>query len=103
MKLIVDIDGTICTLEEGRYENARPFETAILFLNNMSQSGHSVTYYTGRGWDKYEFTLNQLRSWGCVFDQLICGKPLGTAYIDDLSFSTVGQFMDLFLEGRKNG
>ena len=102
MRVIIDIDGTICTLTEGRYYTAEPYLSAILFVNDLKQKGSTIIYYTGRGWDKYDFTFKQLKDWGCEFDQLICGKPLGDVYIDDLSFSSIAMFMDLFNKDKKN-
>ena len=93
-RIIVDIDGTICTLTSGAYENAMPYCGAIELLNTMHKKGVSIVYFTGRGWHLYDYTLQQLKEWGCMFDQLICGKPLGMAYIDDLSHSSVLDFIE---------
>jgi predicted secreted acid phosphatase len=96
-RIIVDIDETICTLTKGEYAESKPFVGAIKYLNSLSEKGHKIIYYTGRGWDKYEFTSKQLKSWGCQFEQLICGKPLADIYVDDLSVNSA-----LKLEGKMN-
>ena len=36
----------------------------------------------------YDFTLKQLVSWGCMFNELYLGKPSGDYYIDDKGVNT---------------
>ena len=93
----VDIDETICFYEDKRiYNLAIPNKTNISKINKLKKEGWHITYYTARGGaskiDYYEFTSNQLRGWGCKYDDLIVGhnddprvrvKPSYDLIIDD--------------------
>ena len=95
MRYIVDIDGTICTLTDGKYENALPIENAIKKINDLYSKGNTVVYFTARGMSRTtndpvlsdrlfrEITERQLEEWGCKYHYLIMGKPSGDVYIDD--------------------
>ena len=88
MKYIVDVDGTICTWEkDGKYENAKPYYNRIASLNKMLEDGHEIHYWTARGQnsgrDLYEFTKQQLESWGCKYTSFRCDKPSYDLWIDD--------------------
>jgi len=77
-KLFVDIDETICFYEGKRiYELAIPKQENIDKINKFKDDGWHITYWTGRGGtsqrDLYDFTIKQLESWGCKFDDLIVG------------------------------
>jgi hypothetical protein len=50
-------------------------------INMAYDSGKLIFLYTGRGWDYYEVTKNQLSQYGVKHHELIMGKPLGT-YVD---------------------
>lgn len=96
MKYVIDIDKTICyypTTED--YQNAVPLNSRIEKINKLYEQGHTVIYYTARGMGRtednlsmaidlfYEFTENQLKSWGAKYNKLVLGKPAGDYYIDD--------------------
>ena len=95
MTYVFDIDGTICTLTDGNYEEATPFLKRIEKINSLYESGNSVIYYTARGMGRYDnngalareefwsFTVDQLKTWGAKFDKVILGKPAGDVYVDD--------------------
>ncbi len=84
---VFDIDGTICTNTFGQYKNAEPYIDNINKINALYSEGNYIKYFTARGSstgiDWYEFTKNQLRSWGAKYHELILGKPEGDIYIDD--------------------
>jgi hypothetical protein len=95
MRYVVDIDGTICTFTDGKYENASPIEDRINQINELYEKGHTVVYFTARGMHRTsndpklveilfrELTERQLREWGCKYHYLIMGKPSADVYIDD--------------------
>jgi len=102
MKYVVDIDGTICfpgNTDEKRYTHATPRWDRIQVINKLYDEGHYVVYLTARGMGRYknsrmlahnkfyDFTYNQLVSWGCKFNELHLGKPAGDYYIDDKGMS----------------
>ncbi len=84
---VFDIDGTICTNTYGKYETATPFLKHIQKINSLYSEGNYIKYFTARGSgtgiDWYDFTKNQLDSWGAKYHELILGKPEGDIYIDD--------------------
>jgi len=98
MRYVVDIDGTICipgTTEETRYTGAHPIQKRIDKINSLYDKGNYIVYLTARGMGRFnnnrelaekeffDFTYNQLRQWGCKFNELHLGKPAGDYYIDD--------------------
>jgi len=95
--LIFDIDGTICPQCEGDYENLKPYPKAVEAINKLHEEGHKIIFYTARFMGRtnndviethkqgYDFTKNQLESWGLKFHELHMGKPRGDIIIDDRS------------------
>lgn len=97
MKYVVDIDGTICYPGKGekRYTHANPRWDRISKINGLYRKNNQIIYLTARGMGTfdndpskahekyYDFTLKQLRSWGCMFNDLFLGKPSADFYIDD--------------------
>jgi rfaE bifunctional protein nucleotidyltransferase chain/domain len=94
-KYVFDIDGTICSLTDGKYEKAQPYMDRIEMNNKLYDEGKQIIYHTARGmgrynnfgphaWDEfYTFTVKQLKSWGVKYHRVILGKPAGDIYIDD--------------------
>ena len=93
---VFDIDGTICTkVEDGDYSNAQPFRDRINEINKLYDSGNKIIFQTARGMGRsgnsyayahtafYDFTREQLKSWGVKFHSLFLGKPAGDLYVDD--------------------
>lgn len=84
MKLIIDLDGTICT-EEKQFSRsmAKPIVGAIEALNKFKLLGYTIIIYSSRTWMEYEMTVDWLNKNNVIFDQLILGKPQGDFWIDD--------------------
>lgn len=92
---VVDIDGTICSFTDGKYEQCTPFLERIDAINSLFDQGHEIIYFTARGMGSsgnnqieaykklYQFTFEQLMEWGCRFSALYMGKPKADLYIDD--------------------
>ncbi len=93
--LLLDIDGTICPQCEGNYDSLHPYSEAITTINNLYDEGYKIVFYTSRFMGRcennvieaykegYEFTLQQLKSWGVKFHELHMGKPRSDIVIDD--------------------
>ena len=97
--VLVDVDETICFYSGKRqYNLAEPHEENIAKINKLYDEGWYVVYWTARGGSQksislgkcyYEFTWNQLESWGCKFHDLSTGskgkyiKPACDMVIDD--------------------
>ena len=95
MIYVVDIDGTISNCPIGQYEKSEPMMDRIEKLNKLYDEGNSIVFYTARGMGRfdgdgqkaheafYDLTYNQLKSWGCKFDELRMGKFHAHYFIDD--------------------
>ena len=95
MRYVIDIDGTICTNENGNYNFAKPYFDRIQKINELYDSGHTIILFTARGMGRsdnnrakayeqfYDLTLEQISKWNVKFHKLILGKPSGDIYIDD--------------------
>lgn len=74
MLYYVDIDGTICTITNGEYEEAQPLVENIEKINALYEAGHRIIYWTARGavsgtnWTA--LTAKQLEAWGAKYHEL---------------------------------
>jgi len=94
--IFVDIDETICFYEENialdgkkDYTKAIPNLENIRKINDLFDKQNTIIYWTARGsrsginW--YDFTKNQLDSWGAKYTQLRCDKPYYDLFVEDRS------------------
>jgi hypothetical protein len=97
MKLIIDVDGTICTNTYGDYENAKPYPARIQKLNRLYDEGHEIHYWTARGsssgLDWTELTHKQIKQWGCKYHTISLGKPSYDMWVDDKAFNSETYFL----------
>lgn len=89
MKIMVDIDGTICERDEGEsYENSKPRHSMIDKINRLGEQ-NTIIYWTARGGnsgkDWHDLTKKQLKEWNAKHDELWMGKPPYDLIIDDKS------------------
>jgi hypothetical protein len=86
-----DIDGTLCTITDGAYEQAEPFTERIAVVNALYAAGHRVKLFTARGTttglDWRPLTERQLMQWQVCYHELIMGKPEADIFIDDKAFN----------------
>ena len=79
MVVYVDIDGTICSITNGIYTDAKPKKKNIRKINKLYEKGNTIIYWTARGTvtqtDWLELTKNQLDRWGCKYHEVRVGKP----------------------------
>lgn len=82
-----DIDGTLCSLTNGDYAAAIPFESRISHVNSLHARGAVILLFTARGASSgvnhQELTEKQLEQWGVFYTKLIFGKPHADLFIDD--------------------
>lgn len=95
IKLVFDIDDTICNNKNRDYENAIPFKDVIKKINKLHKQGAKITLYTSRGMVSCNGDIEKiikknkpvLEKWleknKVEYDELLFGKPLGDMYIDD--------------------
>jgi len=108
MTYVFDIDGTICATNGSDYENSEPMAERIDVVNNLYEQGNTIFFLTARGMGRtdnsqelahnilYDFTHQQLTSWGLKFHRLFLGKPASDIYVDDKAALD----MDFFSEGK---
>jgi uncharacterized HAD superfamily protein len=84
MKLVIDLDGTICS-EEKQFSRslAKPIAGASESLKSLKTDGHIIIIYSARTWAEYEMTVEWLIENDIPYDQLILGKPQGDFWVDD--------------------
>ncbi len=90
----IDIDDTICTLEQPMdYSSAEPIQKAIDKVNKLYEEGHTIIMWTARGtvsgFDWRQLTENQFRTWGLKYHELKFGKPAYDIFIDDKNMNSV--------------
>jgi hydroxymethylpyrimidine pyrophosphatase-like HAD family hydrolase len=103
MTFVIDIDDTLLLYPENkeyadiwrRYKDAIANHTEIERVNYLYENGHKIILHTGRNWDKYEITKNQLAEFNINHHELVMGKPQGV-YIDKDSYKTVKDCMNDF-------
>lgn len=87
MKILVDVDGTICTNTNGDYINAEPIRHRINYFNTLYELGHEIHYWTARGGnsgkDWSELTKKQFIEWEVKHTTLKFNKPVYDLWIDD--------------------
>ena len=93
MIIYVDIDDTICYLEEDRnYATAKPIYERIAKINDLYNKGNTIIYWTARGTvtgvDHRELTENQLAKWLVKYNELKLGKPAYDLFIDDKNINS---------------
>jgi len=94
MIIYIDIDDTICRLQEPlKYHTAKPIPEAIDKVNTLYEKGHYIVFWTARGTvsqvDYRNLTLNQLNDWGVNFHELKMGKPAYDLFIDDKNLNSI--------------
>ena len=84
MKVIIDLDGTICS-EEKQFSRAlaKIKDGAKECLEKLREKGYKIIIYSARTWAEYEMTENWLKENKVPYDQIILGKPQGDYWIDD--------------------
>lgn len=105
IKLVFDIDDTICNNKNRDYENAIPFKNVIKKINQLHKQGAKITLYTSRGMVSCNGDIDKiikknkaiLERWldknNVQYDELVFGKPLGDMYIDDKAIN-VNDFLN---------
>jgi hydroxymethylpyrimidine pyrophosphatase-like HAD family hydrolase len=89
MTFVIDIDGTLLIsrsvdCDECYHTNYfidKVDKKEIALVNKAAKKGHTIILYTGRGWDQYEITKEQLKKAKIKYHELVMGKPQGI-YVD---------------------
>ena len=93
-----DIDGTICSITDGNYKEAKPFTDRIKLVNKLYETGSTIIYFTARGStsgiDWRAITEEQLSQWGVKYHELHLGKPHYDVYIGDKALNDKTYFIE---------
>jgi capsule biosynthesis phosphatase len=97
MRIVIDLDGTICEVrqENQSYESLLPLPGAVQKITELRSRGHYVIIATARNMQTCEsnlglvmknigkITLDWLAKHGIQYDEIYFGKPNADIYIDD--------------------
>jgi capsule biosynthesis phosphatase len=100
MKLVIDLDGTICPIRQSHesYADLPVLPGAAEKIRELRQNGHYVIIQTARNMGTQQsnlgkvmknigkITLEWLEKNGIEYDEIYFGKPNGDVYIDDRAF-----------------
>lgn len=100
MRIVIDLDGTICPIKEKHqsYEELLPYAGAVEKLMKLKEAGHYIIIQTARNMATQEgnlgkvmrnigkVTLDWLAKYGIPYDEIYFGKPNAHVYIDDRAF-----------------
>lgn len=84
-----DIDGTLL---ETKYDDEKGYIVrwakldTIELCNNLYNKGNTIIIQTGRHWNWFDLTVNQLNDYGIKYHALIMGNVVADAYINDKAF-----------------
>lgn len=99
MRIVIDLDGTICELRKGAetYADVLPRAGAAKKLEALKAAGHRIIIHTARHMKTCEGDVEKViekigkptEAWlakhKIPYDELLFGKPYGDLYIDDLA------------------
>jgi capsule biosynthesis phosphatase len=97
MRIIIDLDGTICHLKKSdqTYADLKPLPGAVEKLNALKNDGWYIVIQTARNMATQEsnigkviknigkITLDWLEEFEVPYDEIYFGKPNGQVYLDD--------------------
>lgn len=87
MKIVFDLDSTICDTQGVDYIHSRPISKVINKINECYYNGDIIIIFTARGTksgiDHRQLTENQLRAWGVKYHELLFGKLDYMLWVDD--------------------
>lgn len=88
MTYCFDLDGTLCTNTDGKYEQAQPFINRINVVNRLYNEGHKILIDSARGStsgiDWLNLTTQQLYHWGVLYHAVRVGlKTEADIFVDD--------------------
>ena len=114
MRIVIDLDGTICPVrKEGEsYADLQPFPGAKQKIRDLRAQGHYIIIQTARNMQTCgsclgkviknvgKITLEWLDKHEIEYDEIYFGKPNGEIYIDDraLRFTDWGLVEELQLK-----
>lgn len=71
-----------------KYKLKKVDKEEIKLINKLYKKGHIIILYTGRNWDCYKLTKQQLKEAKVKYHELVMGKPQGI-YVDKEAVKSV--------------
>ena len=114
--IVIDLDNTICSTNDGNYEESSPDLDIINLLHEYKKNGFEIFIYTSRNMRTFDksigkinaFTLPTIIKWlrkhNVPYDEIHIGKPWcgeNGFYVDDKAIRP-DEFKKLSLEEIKN-
>lgn len=101
MRIIIDLDGTICELKKAgqTYDQVKPMPGAINKIKELKKAGHEIVIHTARNMETQKnnvgkvikniglITLLWLDKYEIPYDEIFFGKPNGDITICDRSIN----------------
>lgn len=88
---VIDLDGTLAEniWEPGQAKSfiGEPLDHGVNQLMKLYLEGYRIVIFTSRSWQDQVMIEAWLVAHEIPFNQVICGKPLATIYIDDKAVS----------------
>jgi len=95
--VVVDIDGTICTTEQVKWDDVDEYpeelDKALLIpkaldiVNELYDMGYQIIFFTARKERARNVTERWLKRYGFKYHSLVLNKLVGNVYIDDRSIN----------------
>lgn len=100
MRIVIDLDGTICPIKQPdqSYADLEPYSGAAERIKALREAGHYIIIQTARNMATCEsnlgrvmrnigkITLDWLEKYNIEYDEIYFGKPNAHVYIDDRAF-----------------
>jgi capsule biosynthesis phosphatase len=104
MKIVIDIDGTICPIKntDEDYADLQPLPNAVEKIQSLKDAGHYIILNTARNMATQggnlgkimknvgKTTLDWLEKHKIPYDEIYFGKPNAHVYIDDRAYRFTG-------------
>jgi len=106
MRIVIDLDGTICSIKEPHqsYADLEPLPGAAERIRMLRARGHYIIIVTARNMATCQsnlgkvlknvgkITLDWLEKYGIEYDEIYFGKPNAEVYIDDRALRFTGWY-----------
>lgn len=100
MRIVIDLDGTICPIKElgQSYADLLPLPEAVEKITKLKEEGNYIIIQTARNMATQQsnlgkviknvgkITLDWLEKYNIEYDEIYFGKPNADIYIDDRAF-----------------